>query len=109
MVGQAGQGLRVAKSNLWRRRLLAASLLVIGGGLCIVYSVTGSSITIQPQASATADREAQGDDGAGPADVPARVSEADLIKEVTVGGVTTNSSGGIDRTYTDKPPAQCPT
>jgi hypothetical protein len=96
----------MADSNRSRWRLVSASLLVVVGGLCIVYSIAGSSFSVQPQAT---DTQASGDDGATPADVPARVSEADLIKEVSVGGVTTNSTGGIDRTYTDKPPAQCPT
>ena len=36
-------------------------------------------------------------------------SEPALVHEVTYGGVARTSSGEIQRTYTGKPPSQCPT
>ena len=36
-------------------------------------------------------------------------SEPALIKEVSIGGVTRDSSGSLKQTYTGKPPQACPT
>jgi len=36
-------------------------------------------------------------------------SEPELIREASFGGVTRNPHGEIERTYTGRPPSQCPT
>ena len=42
-------------------------------------------------------------------EVTISVSEPDLIRDVTVGGVALNKSHKIERTYTGKAPSLCPT
>ena len=43
------------------------------------------------------------------APAPIMESEPALVREVSVGGVTLSEAGDIRRTYSEAPPAQCPT
>jgi hypothetical protein len=76
-------------------RLFLIILIVPLALAMLVYGVFANSITVLPQ---------QDDEASG-----IELTESQVIRDVTVGGLTRLDSGTIQRTYSGKPPEACPT
>ena len=83
------------------RRFALVAILVAAGAALVLYGVAVHSRTVLLK---------QAEPPAAEAEKTILESEPDLIREVTVGGVLRNPSGGIERTYGEgETPSQCPT
>gem|GEM_PF-1406144 len=106
-----------------RARIGLALLLISAGVGMLVYGAVFRTVPVfepKPATAPVAGTEAELAGGdllpATPAApetaetlIQARTSEPELVLETTVGGVTRSASGRITRTYTEEPPAECPT
>jgi len=98
-------------------RIASAALLVLAGMVLILYGVRYHRKTVlipkEKEALPVQIPEAFLQEPPSPAPAPQFTpgveSEPQLIREVTVGGVTLSDAGEIKRTYAGKPPSLCPT
>jgi hypothetical protein len=78
-----------------KTKIIIFCLLTLFGAAVFVYGICFHSTNILPQ---------QRDDF-----TVRTASEPALIKEVSIGGVTRDTSGNLRQTYTGKAPQACPT
>jgi len=98
-------------------RALPAVLLLWAGIVFVLYGVRFHRETVLvPQESKPAAAEIPADFLSQPpsqvqsaAAVPMTETEPQLIREVTIGGVTRTNTGEVKRTYSGKAPSLCPT
>ncbi|MHC4395679.1 MAG: hypothetical protein ACYS1A_08485 [Planctomycetota bacterium] len=89
------------------------TLLILAGLAMLIYGTASNSVTVVAQ------KETQTEDTfiqIIPSDKPPsvqtenlQISESDVIRDVTVGGLVRLSTGMIKRTYTGEPDLLCPT
>ena len=100
-------------SNKTARSILAPALLILAGLAMLIYGIAFSSVTIltekETEAGKTSVQTAPDDESPSGQTENIQLSEPDITRDVTVGGLVRLSTGVIKRTYTGEPESFCPT
>jgi hypothetical protein len=97
--------------NQSSRCIITPAILILAGLVMLTYAIAFNSVTVVAQKET--DKSSAPDDKATSHQAGSlqslQLSEAQVVRDVTVGGLERLSTGVLKRTYTGQPDALCPT
>jgi len=96
------------------RCIFTPAILILAGLLMLTYAIAFNSVTVVAQKETDETTPQTAPDDKSTSDQAAnlqslRLSEPQVVRDVTVGGLERLSTGLLKRTYTGQPDALCPT
>ena len=98
-------------SNETARCILAPALLILASLAMLIYGIAFNSVTIlaEKETDKTSTQTVPDDEFPSAQTENIQLSEPDITRDITVGGLVRLSTGVIKRTYTGEPESFCPT
>jgi len=100
--------------NQSSRCIITPTILILAGLVMLIYAIAFNSVTVVAQKEADKTTVQTAPDDKATSDLAVnlqslRLSESQVVRDVTVGGLERLSTGVLKRTYTGQPDALCPT